>query len=173
MPQLRLRVTLLAILLAFTTLAGCKRSTSVGSFVLDVPPGWVAEREDQDTLTVRKRHPFGWMWALVTFSAPDTGEHLDQIGRAVARELATEDSSDEVSLELGAPRKWTGVGVEGIVMDGTFADAELSVNMKVLVATTGDRRYLVAMGVQGPDATARDDAKMREMLSSIRVESPF
>lgn len=155
-----------------STLA-CKRTTSVGSFVVDVPPGWRAER-DGDALGIAARD-HEWTWVMSTFEAELANEAaLADAGREVASDWASdEDEGDEVNFSFGEPRAWSGLGVTGIVMDGELGEGDFRLRMMMVVVSAGDGRYMVALGIQGPHARPKDDARMRAMLESIRIESPF
>ena len=169
---------LLAPIALVATLSACAHTATVGAFAVDVPKGWEHEAEDADSLGVGTKHA-EWTFMLMAFTDAEIegDKSLDAVGREAAAELTKDDDGgaagdDDVSMEFDDPKEWSSAGgLRGVVMDGRMANAELSVQLKLMVVVSGSN-YLLAFGFRSPDAGPKHDAAMQAMLDSIRLATP-
>ena len=160
------------LVVACSSLAACQKSATVGAFALDVPNGWYAETEEPGSLALGTDHA-EWTFVLLTFTAGsiEGDQSLAAVGQEVAKQLSHKDESseDDPSLSFGEPRTWSRPGIEGVTMDGSLADAEVSLDIYLLVIISADQ-YLVAFGFRSPAAADKHDKAMQAMLDSIRLD---
>ena len=170
---------LLAPIALVATLSACAHTATVGAFAVDVPKGWEHEAEDADSLGVGTRHAeWTFMFMAFTDAEIEGDKSLDAVGREAAAELTKDDDDaegsegDDVSMEFDDPKEWSSAGgLRGVVMDGRMGDAELSVQLKLMIVVSGSD-YLLAFGFRSPDAGPKHDAAMQAMLDSIRLAAP-